>query len=443
MKNRNLKLFLSIIILNFSVFHFLHHQQITQLETVEKGAHFVGGFAGSYGISAALQQLRSLQPVIGIVKSATGQISVSAKLVNKQEYINNLIQARELSQYPDFQNFKMHFKRILGIDIFAMLPNTNSINNGFNPELVPAIAGIQQGCMNSAEQSLLAQIFLQSESDLVKNGANVLGDQVTSKALQALDATDIVTQNITTKIASNPVALNFIENAPPIDWDIFEKFIHSNFIVPGIEQFKDIRQLSKLFLKTNGFTDISMFTKAEIYYANKIHYTQPASNYAKSFIETVKPGLELINPETNEIIIYEIKGLAFNHVHSAEYGGKTPTGGHCMPEYLDNETFNPIFIKDGPHDTKYVRLNDPIKLGKFKDSSLYPLDWSHEKCDMKMFEALLGDSKKFIEKDKIKPNGFKIKCFTQEGMELRVHFDTETGIIGSHYPFIEIEKIEK
>ncbi|MBP6869399.1 hypothetical protein KBC04_00735 [Candidatus Babeliales bacterium] len=172
--NRNLKLFLSIIILNFSVFHFFHHQQITKLETVENGAHFVGGFAGSYSVSAALQQLRSLQPVIGIVKSATGQISVSAKLVNKQEYINNLIQARELLEHPDFQNFKMHFKRILGIDIFAILPNTNSINNGFNPELVPAIAGIPQGCMNPAEQSLLAKIFLQSESDLVKNGASIV-----------------------------------------------------------------------------------------------------------------------------------------------------------------------------------------------------------------------------------------------------------------------------
>ncbi|MBP6869931.1 EndoU domain-containing protein [Candidatus Babeliales bacterium] len=150
------------------------YEYVTKLETVENGAHFVGGFAGSYSVSAALQQLRSLQPVIGIVKLATGQISVSAKLVNKQEYTNNLIQARELLEHPDFKNFNMYFKRILGVDIFTIVPNTNSIPNGWSPELVPAIAGIPQGCMNPAEQSLLAQIFLQSESDLVKNGASIV-----------------------------------------------------------------------------------------------------------------------------------------------------------------------------------------------------------------------------------------------------------------------------
>ncbi|MBP6869929.1 hypothetical protein KBC04_03545 [Candidatus Babeliales bacterium] len=59
---------------------------------------------------------------------------------------------------------------------------------------------------------------------------------------------------------------------------------------------------------------------------------------------------------------------------------------------------------------------------------------------MKMFEALLGDGKKIIKKDLRNPNIFNITCFTNEGMEIHVHFDTKTGIIGSHYPFIEIEK---
>ena len=56
---------------------------------------------------------------------------------------------------------------------------------------------------------------------------------------------------------------------------------------------------------------------------------------------------------------------------------------------------------------------------------------------MKMFEALLGE-KLFIEKDKQRVNVLNIIGFTKQGMEIWIHYNIDTGIITSHYPFIEI-----
>ncbi|MBP6869397.1 hypothetical protein KBC04_00725 [Candidatus Babeliales bacterium] len=411
------------------------YEYVTKLETVENGAHFVGRFAGSYSVSAALQQLRSLQPVIGIVKSATGQISVSTKLVNKQEYINNLIQARELLEHPDFQNFKMHFKRILGIDIFTIAPNTNSISNRFNSELVPAIAGIPQDFMNSTEQSLLAKIFLQSESVLVKNGANTLGDQVASKALQAVDLVEKSAQEIMHDVIQQEIMRDIIQKE--ITLAMQQKPVITDLTTPitgvQIDYFQEkaslIYQLQDLAKYTDNFKNLENLILEDVCYLNRIYELQPYRAQIKNFLDLHKLYFMYNNEK------YFIEDIASYHIHAGDYYRKqAPKGGHSNFGGNKLDYFNPTITKDGPLGAKDVIFYNSRKPNIYKDSTIYPEDLSEFTCDLKAIEMMLSKSVEISERT---AGTLIISGKTPEGLDIIVHYDIANKRIKTHYPDVE------
>ena len=375
----------------------------------------------------------------GIQKAQVNFYVQGKKVVEQTVRVSNEMLEKALSKVNsfEFQEFNAMYKKIFNQHIFE-----------FSAPPQVALAGISENFIEQEIASLIPTTHLLNEQAnkvtekvvaVVVNqvSQDIIGQQIGNEV--ELVVTEQATKQITQDFTRFENAMNFIQNAPKIDPKRFEIFMQAEFVVPGIEQYPDIRQLAALSTKTQNFTNVSSLTKAEIYYVNKIHYAQQANNYTKAFIETIKPTITFVNPDTNIESVYQVKGIAFNHVHIGEYGGrKNPNGCHCMPEYLANETFNPIFIKDGPHGTKYITIHNPINPDKYnKDTSIYPIDWSHEKCDMKMFEALLGE-KLFIEKDKQRVNVLNIIGFTKQGMEIWIHYNIDTGIITSHYPFIEI-----
>ncbi len=337
-----------------------------------------------------------------------------------------IARARELIDSPELSRFNGSYKQIFGESFFTI-----------KAEEQIALAGITES-INANEISSLIPVT----QHLLTEPSSTTGEKIVTTVVSQTVKKNIENQSVEIVDASLviPVNMDLFHNPPMIYQNRYEKFMQADFIVPGIEQFKDIRQLADLSIKTKNFTDVSSLTKAEIYYVNKIHYAQQASNYTKLFIDQVQPKVIFVDPEMNIAITYPIKGIAFNHIHIGEYGGKTgPTGCHCMPEFLANETFKPIFLKDGPCGSKYIRIYDPVKEGKYKDTSIYPIDWSHEKCDMKMFEALSSD-RLTVDISEKRKNILDLIGFTQEGMEIHAHYNIDTGIITSHYPFIEINE---
>ncbi|MBP6870158.1 hypothetical protein KBC04_04710 [Candidatus Babeliales bacterium] len=210
----------------------------------------------------------------------------------------------------------MHFKRILGIDIFTIAPNTNSISNGFNPELVPVIAGIPQGCMNSAEQSLLAQIISKSEGDLVKNGANALRNQVVSKACQTLDVVEKSAQELTTSITTsrNEIVDRMAKNKE-FDEIILPKIkqfdptnnAHIELLKIEILPIENCNQLEKYKEITKNFTDFSSLDEKRLRYLNLLvsfnKIMPELQEYVLSNINLVHNG-QIIKPQGGSFFHY-------------------------------------------------------------------------------------------------------------------------------------------
>ncbi|MBP6869756.1 hypothetical protein KBC04_02655 [Candidatus Babeliales bacterium] len=214
------------------------YEYVTKLENIENGAHFIGALAGSYGASSALQNLMSLQPVIGIIKQPSGSYSGSASLLDEQTYIKKMIESRELLQSPDFQNFKMHFKRILGVDIFTITPQRNLVGTGWNPKPVPAITGTEPGLINSAGQSLFAKIFLQSGSDVVKNGVNSIY-QVSKETLSKNFAKTETGKNVIKAMNQKYEELMFKNTA-----NQYDKLMNNQALPEVIDLFNTCQELS-------------------------------------------------------------------------------------------------------------------------------------------------------------------------------------------------------
>ncbi len=206
---------------------------------------------------------------------------------------NQLHNALEYIKNPELTTFNINYKQIFGEHIFEFFPNNN-------PGLIPA--GMDQ-LINSEENAVLSQMFLQNESNSVADKiVNSIGSSVIEKNIEKSVHGDISSlapileqsETETTLVTSQSIDLTVQHSHEII---LFQKILQQeiaqemsrtiNLSIDLLEPITcqrateladlapKIRQLQELAKYTNNFTNLDELIPEDIMYLNRVYNLQP------------------------------------------------------------------------------------------------------------------------------------------------------------------------
>ncbi|MBP6870156.1 hypothetical protein KBC04_04700 [Candidatus Babeliales bacterium] len=195
------------------------------------------------------------------------------------------------------------------------------------------------------------------------------------------------------------------------------------------EKASSIHQLQDLAKYTNNFKNLENLILEDACYLNRIYELRIYRAQIKNFLDLHKLYFMYNNKK------YYIEDIASYHIHAGDYSIKErPKGGHS--NYAGNKLdyFNLTITKNGPLGVKDVIFYNSRKPSIYKESSIYPENWSEYTCDLKAIEATTSSGAEF-EAD-LSKGIINITGQTSEGLKIKTCYDIKTRRIKTHYyPF--------